>query len=130
MEGLRLADIAVRTFGWIQNPGDFGKLKRTVQIFDHTSSVHIDLKENRIPRLICSADGRDSFIAVLNLIPLKLKYSDLIGTSFTPRSSARCNGIIQAALEGQKRDFTDNWTSDGFLRWAHALGFVDYDHEN
>lgn len=36
--------------------------------------------------------------------PLKIKYTDLIGTAFTPRSSARCNGIVQATVEGQKEN--------------------------
>lgn len=128
MESLRLADITIRTFGWIQNPSDFNKLKKTVQIFDHTSPVHVDLKENRIPRLVEERDGRDRFIDILNQVPLKIKYSDLVGTSFTPRGSGRCNGIAQAIIEGQGKEFTDNWSADGFVRWAHALGFIEYDY--
>lgn len=128
MESLRLSDIKIRTFGWIQNPSDFNKLKKMVQVFDHTSSVHVDLKNNRIPRLVEKRDGREHFVEVLNQIPLKLKYGDLVGSSFTPRSSARCNGIVQAILEGQKKEFTDDWTSDGFVRWAHALGFIEYEY--
>lgn len=130
MESLRLADITIRTFGWIQNPSDFSKLKKTVQIFDHTSPVHVDLKENRIPRLVGENDGRDRFVEILNQIPLKIKYSDLVGTTFKPRGSGRCNGIAQAIIEGQSKDFTDNWTADGFVRWAHALGFIEYDYQN
>ncbi len=129
MEQVRLADISIRTFGWIQNPGDFNKLKKVVQVFDHTSSIHIDLKINRIPSMISEQDGRDRFIDALNKIPLKLKYKDLTGTSFTPRSSARCNGIIQAIVEGQGgKKFVDDWSADGFVRWAHALGFIDYEY--
>ncbi len=128
MESLRLADITIRTFGWIQNPSDLTKLKKIVQVFDHTSSVHIDLKVNRIPNLVEERDGRDSFISVLNQIPLKIKYADLVGTTFKPRSSGRCNGIAQAILEGQGKDFTDNWTADGFIRWAYALGFIEYNY--
>ncbi|NFB93632.1 restriction endonuclease FokI C-terminal domain-containing protein [Clostridium botulinum] len=128
MESLRLSDITIRTFGWIQNPSDFSKLKKIVQLFDHTSSIHVDLKENRIPRLVEKDDGRDRFIEILNRIPLKIKYIDLVGTSFKPRSSGRCNGIAQAMIEGQGKSFTDNWTADGFIRWAHALGFIQYDY--
>lgn len=130
MESLRLADIRIRTFGWIQNPSDFSKLKKTVQIFDHTSLVHVDLKENRIPSLVKEDDGRDRFIETLNQVPLKIKYSDLVGTSFKPRSSGRCNGIAQAIIKGQGKEFTDDWTADGFVRWAHALGFIEYDYQN
>ncbi len=129
MEQVRLADISIRTFGWIQNPGDFNKLKKVVQVFDHTSNTHIDLKLNRIPLMVLEQDGRDRFIDDLNKIPLKLKYKDLTGTSFTPRSSARCNGIIQAIVEGQGgKKFVDDWSADGFVRWAHALGFIDYEY--
>lgn len=125
---VRLTDIANRTFGWIQNPSDFSKLKKTVQVFDHTSYVHEYLKNQIIPRLIEERDGRDRFIEVLNKIPLKIKYADLVGTSFKPRSAGRCNGIAQAIIEGQGKPFTDNWTADGFIRWAYALGFIDYDY--
>lgn len=128
MEQVRISDIKTHTFGWIQNPSDFLKLKKTVQIFDHVSQVHDDLKINRIPLLIAKKDGRDRFIKILNTIPLKIKYKDLIGTSFLPRSSGRCNSIVQAIIEGQKKPFTDNWTAEGFIRWAHALGFIDYDY--
>lgn len=103
MESLRLSDITIRTFGWIQNPSDFSKLKKIVQLFDHTSSIHVDLKENRIPRLVEKDDGRDRFIEILNRIPLKIKYIDLVGTSFKPRSSGRCNGIAQAMIEVKVR---------------------------
>lgn len=125
---IKLLDIANRTFGWVQNPSDFSKMKKLVQVFDHTSSVHEDLKNNIIPRIIGKDDGRDRFIAILNKIPLKIKYTDLVGTSFRPRSAGRCNGIAQAIIEGQGKPFTDNWTADGYVRWAYALGFIEYDY--
>lgn len=129
MEQVRLADITVRTFGWIQNPGDFNKLKKVVQVFDHTSNTHEKLKNVIIPSLIEERDGRDRFIQELSKIPLKLKYADLVGTGFKPRNSARCNGIIQAIVEGQGgKKFVDNWSADGYIRWAHALGFIDYEY--
>jgi len=129
MEQVRLADIKIRTFGWVQNPSDFKKLKKVVQLFDHTSEYHKILKEIRIPELVEERDGRDKFIEILNTIPLSIKYGDLVGSSFNPRSSARCNGIIQAAVEAQgQKQFIDDWSADGFLRWAHALGFVEYNY--
>jgi len=76
--------------------------------------------------LILVKDGRKHFISELNKKKLSLKYKDLVGTSFTPLFSARCNGIIQAALKGQKRDFIADWPSDNFLRWTQALGFVKW----
>ena len=52
----------------------------------------------------------------------KLKYSDLVGTAFNPRSSARCNGIVQATVKGQQRPFISDWPADNFVRWAQCLG--------
>lgn len=125
---IKISDIANRTFGWIQNPSDFSKLKKLVQVFDHTSEVHADLKANIIPKIVDKDDGRDRFINILNKIPLKIKYADLVGTSFIPRSKGRCNGIAQAIIKGQGKPFTDNWTADGYVRWAYALGFIEYDY--
>lgn len=78
---------------------------------------NLDLKE-KIDRLIEERDGKSHFLEVLNSIPLKIKYADLVGTSFTPRSSARCNGIVQATVKGQVRDFISDWPADNFVRWA------------
>lgn len=128
MENVLLKDIQIRTFGWVQNPSDFNKLKKVVQVFDYTSEFHNNLKTSIIPRLIDSKDGSEELINALSRKPLELTYAELKGTSFTPRSSARCNGIIQATVEGQAKEFTDDWTADGFVRWAHCLGFIDYNY--
>ncbi len=121
---------AKRSFGWVQDPGDLIKLIAVVSVFDNKSSFHNLLKTKLIPEKISTEDGRDRFINELNKSPLILKYSDLVGTSFTPRSSARCNGIIQAAIKGQKRDFIADWPADNFIRWAHCLGFISYDYKS
>ena len=97
--------ITVRTFGWIQDPGKFENLKRVVQVFCFGSPAHSELISKVIPAIVEKRDGRDRFIEELQKQPLRLKYEDLVGTSFTPRAAARCNGIIQAALPGQKRPF-------------------------
>lgn len=128
MENVLLKDIQIRTFGWVQNPSDFDKLKKVVQVFDYTSEYHNELKNRIIPKLVTVADGRNELLNALTRKPLELTYSELKGTSFTPRSSARCNGIIQATVEGQGKEFTDDWTADGFIRWSHCLGFIDYNY--
>jgi hypothetical protein len=64
----------------------------------------------------------------MNARPLKVTYSHLVGTAFTPRSASRCNGIIQATVKGQSRDFIGDWPADNFVRWAHCLGFIKYDY--
>lgn len=94
-----------RTFGWVQDPSDFNALYRVVSIFNESSQIHKELVENKIAKLIEERDGRERLLIALNSRPLKLKYGDLVGTAFSPRSSARCNGIVQATVEGQQRTF-------------------------
>lgn len=120
--------ITVRSFGWVQDPGKFENLKRIVGVFYFGSTIHQSLISAIIPNRIEERDGRDRFISVLSNQPLKLQYKDLVGKSFSPRSSARCNGILQAVLPGQKRAFQGDWPADNFLRWAHALGLIGYDY--
>jgi type-2 restriction enzyme fokI len=117
-----------RTFGWVQDPSDFESLIKVVSIFDNKSETHKELVNEKIDRLIEERDGKSHFLEVLNSIPLKIKYADLVGTSFTPRSSARCNGIVQATVKGQVRDFISDWSADNFVRWAQALGFIKYNY--
>lgn len=119
--------MAIRTFGWIQDPGKIENLRRTVEVFDDQSPTYRELIDKLIPNLVEKQDGHDHFITELKRIPLKLKYKDLKGTAFKPRKNSRCNGIIQAAIKGQKHEFILDWPADNFLRWAHALGFIQYD---
>ena len=119
--------MATRTFGWVQDPGKIENLRKTVEIFDRSSSTYQELIENRIPALVQEQDERDRFLSELSRIPLKLKYTDLVGTSFKPRSKSHRNGILQAAIKGQRREFIGDWPADNFLRWAHALGFIQFD---
>ncbi len=119
--------MAARTFGWIQDPGKIQNLRRTVEVFDNQSPTYCELIDGLIPTLVEKRDGRDHFISELKHVPLRLKYKDLKGSAFTPREDSRCNGIIQAAIKGQKREFISDWAADNFLRWAHAIGFIQYD---
>lgn len=118
-----------RTFGWVQNPSNFDSLKKVVSIFDNTSKTQIELKDKKIKKLVEERDGQKKLINALNQNPLKIKYCDLVGTSFNPRSSARCNGIVQATVKGQRKEFIDDWSADNFVRWAHALGFIKYNYD-
>lgn len=119
-----------RTFGWVQNPSSFESLRKVVEIFDENSKTHKELVNHRISKLIEERDGRDRLIGVLMERPLEIKYSDLVGKAFNPRKNARCNGIVQAVVKGQSKEFTDDWTADGFVRWAHALGFIKYKYDS
>ena len=117
-----------RTFGWVQDPSDFESLIKVVSIFDNKSETYKELTNGKIAKLIEERDGKSHFLEVLNTIPLRIKYTDLVGTSFTPRSSARCNGIVQATVKGQVRSFISDWPADNFVRWAQALGFIKYNY--
>lgn len=118
-----------RTFGWVQDPSDFRSLCDVVAIFDETSLKHQKLAGQVIPALVEERDGRQRLLDALNQRPLRISYTDLVGTSFTPRSAARCNGIVQAAVRGQVRPFIGDWPADNFVRWAHALGFLRYGYQ-
>ncbi len=118
-----------RTFGWVQDPGNLENLRLVVEVFDSSSSTHKLVKDKTIPDLILEEDGKSHLISELNKIPLKLSYRDLVGTAFKPRSSARCNAIIQATIKGQKRPFISDWPADNFLRWAQSLGFIIWEQK-
>ncbi len=118
-----------RAFGWVQDPSNLRSLCDVVAVFDANSQKHKELIKNIIPKLVEERDGRNDLINALNSIPLKIKYADLVGTSFSPRSLSRCNGIIQATVKGQGRDFIGDWPADNFVRWAHCFGFIKYDYE-
>ncbi len=117
-----------RAFGWVQDPSNLRSLCDVVAIFDPNSGKNKELINNIIPKLVEKRDGRDELINALKCIPLKIKYTHLVGTSFAPRSMSRCNGIVQAAVKGQGRDFIGDWPADNFVRWAHCFGFIKYDY--
>ena len=121
--------MAERTFGWVQDPSKISNLRLVVEIFDPESKTHNHITNTVIPKIISEQDGKNYLIEELNKKPLKLKYRDLVGTAFKPRASARCNGIIQATIKGQKRLFISDWPADNFLRWAVSLGFIDWDEK-
>lgn len=117
-----------RAFGWVQDPSNLRSLCDVVAVFDANSEKHRELVSRTIPRLVAERDGRDSLIAALEARPVKIPYSQLVGTAFTPRSHSRCNGIVQAAVKGQKREFIGDWPADNYVRWAHCFGFLQYDY--
>ena len=121
--------MAERTFGWVQDPGKLENLRLVVEVFDKKSETHQKLKIKTIPRLVSEKDGQSRLISELNKRSLSLKYKDLVGTAFTPRKSSRCNGIIQATIKGQRRSFLTDWASDNFVRWAQALGFIEWNRK-
>ncbi len=117
-----------RAFGWVQDPSNLRSLCDVVAVFDSNSQKHKDLIRIIIPKIVEKRDGRDNLIKALQSTPLKIKYAGLVGTSFTPRSMSRCNGIIQATVKGQGRDFIGDWPADNYVRWAHCFGFIKYNY--
>ena len=87
-----------RTFGWVQDPSDFDALYKVVSIFNENSDTYKELVEHKINELVEERDGKQRLLEALEIRPLKIKYQDLVGTSFIPRSSAICNGIFQSSL--------------------------------
>ncbi len=119
-----------RAFGWVQDSSNIESLCNVVAVFDSETDFHKKLINEIIPKIVLETDGRKEMLDALNSKPLTLKYKLLTGTSFNPRSKSRCNGIIQAAVKGQKRPFIVDWAADNFIRWAHAIGFIQYNYDN
>lgn len=117
---------ATRAFGWVQDSSNIESLCNVVAVFDKESDFHKKLVSDIIPSLVLEKDGRQEMLDALNSSTLSIKYKLLTGTAFKPRFSSRCNGIIQAAVKGQKRPFIVDWAADSFVRWAHAIGFIKY----
>lgn len=113
-----------RTFGWVQDPGEFSRLRRVVEAFDPTTATYGDLVANRIPRLVTDPAVRTRLLAALASSPLRLSYADLRGRRDT------CDGIIQVLLPGQNHPCLSEWAAENFVRWAHALGFIEYNNSN
>jgi len=117
-----------RVFGWIQDSGNIDALCNVVAIFDETSSFHNFLKTKLIPTLVKVKDGKNEMLQALESRPVALKYKMLTGGHTTPRSESPCDGIVQAAVKGQKREYIGDWPADNFVRWAQAFGFIDYNY--
>lgn len=135
--------IADRSFGWIQNPSDFLKLKRTVQIMDSESEHYSKLENELIDELLGHfPDLRDNFKRKFADNIAEFTYSELVGTSVDnignsarTRGEAVPNALIQISHLPQSynttgKRYVDDWTSDGFLRWAVSLNFIEADRNN
>lgn len=142
-----------RTFGWVQNPNRLETLKYIVGIFEHNSSSNEDILNNRLPLLkaygFISEEDYDKFVAELDKDDIEIEYELLKGKGVNgaqSRKDALCSGIIQASItahssskiimneHGQpikiRKPYVDDWTSDGYLRWAISTGLLIYDNED
>lgn len=140
--------MAKRTFGWVQNPGKLSNLKIVVSIFKKNSKHNKWLRKIRLPFLrkynLITEDNFERFIADLSNERIVIDYMELKGkgAGSVGRANAICSGIIQAAIDGQqnrvfiddhgipltiKKPYTDDWSAEGFLRWAISCGLLNYD---
>lgn len=132
----------IRTYGWIQNPSDFNKLRKTVEIFDKSTNHYKELRDNIIKKeIIYFDDIRKNLQEKLNNDIESFSYSELVGSTMdkhgnttTKRANAEANALIQISLIPQQykrtgKMYSDDWTSDGFLRWAVSLHLVKVDRD-
>jgi hypothetical protein len=130
-----------RTFGWVQNPSDIKSLQRVVQIFDAESAHYTKLRDKLVAAYIPIAGVRDSLQEKLDRGETTFSYHDLVGSSLGPnghaaprRPEAVADSLIQVTIPSQsaatkQKNWTDNWTADGYLRWAVSLNFVAYERQ-
>lgn len=141
-----------RTFGWIQNPSSTDNLKKVVSLFVPQSDFYKDMVDSKLPFLnqygflANNANNAlyDEFLQALTQPAISYALLKGKGCGSGTRAGAKCSGLAQAALVGQrfvtytnngktlrcKKPYTDDWTADGFLRWAVSLGFLDYNYND
>lgn len=132
-----------RSFGWIQNPSDLAKLKKTVQVFDANSNQYAALRDSIVrEQIIYFDDIRDSLQEKLNKGVTEFSYTELVGTardkygkSISSRQNQQANALLQITILPQSANtkgkrYTDDWTADGFLRWAVSWNFVETDRDS
>lgn len=130
-----------RTYGWVQNPSSFSSLKKVVQIFDIDSKHYQNLRDNLVKKIYFD-DIQLKLQNKLDNNHTVFTYLELVGTSKdknrkSPKSrkDAVADSLIQVTILPQQvsrtgKDWTDNWTADGFLRWAVSLNFVEVNREH
>mgnify|MGYP002624691615 CR=1 FL=1 len=137
-----------RTFGWIQNPSSTENLKKVVSIFlQATSTQEKIIKHLQFLRkhdFLANDALYDTFTDALKQDRISYALLKGKGSGNGTRAEAKCSGLAQAVIIGQKtitytengstyfikKPYTDDWTADGFLRWAVSLGFLDYNYDD
>lgn len=132
----------LRAFGWIQNPSDLKKLKKVVQVFDTKSSQYSKLRDRIIEKeIIYFPEIRDNLLTKLKKEVRTFTYTELVGKNSdkngnptSERKLQQAMSLLQITILPQSantsgKQFTDNWTSDGFLRWAVSWNFISHNRE-
>lgn len=140
--------MANRTFGWIQNPSSTDTLRDILGLFVPGSEFHTYMVNERLPLLASAGLFKTpglymEFQKILRANkPIAFDVLKGQGAGGESRAKAKCSGLAQAAVTGQqykeyivdgrkiriKKPYTDDWSADGFLRWAVSLGFLDYNY--
>lgn len=140
-----------RTFGWVQNPNLLSTLKNVVSALVNESKFNKYLLEYKLPLLLknnlISKEDFLEFTSLLKNPEEGVPYEKLKGKggerglddSGLPNS--KCTGIIQVSIDAQKtiklvsvngnyidikKPYSDDWTADGYVRWAISTGLFDY----
>ena len=141
-----------RTFGWIQNPGSLESLRNVVEIFYKNTEHYNLLKNYRLPLLLKNSlievDKYKQFLDILSKDEIVIPYDLAKGKGIKKgekRCTALCTGVVQATLDSQKyvdlidldgkninikKLYCDDWTTDGYLRWAISTGLLEYNRFN
>lgn len=142
--------MANRTFGWIQNPSSTDTLRDILGLFVPGSDFHTYMVAERLPLIASCGLFKDPtlYLKFQNILrsnkPIAYDVLKGQGAGGESRTKAKCSGLAQAAVTGQqfrtyrigdrylrmKKPYTDDWTADGFLRWAVSLGFLDYNYSD
>lgn len=142
--------MANRTFGWVQNPSSTETLRDILGLFVPGSKFHSYMVRERLP-LLASANlfkTPNLYLEFQKILrtnkPIAYDVLKGQGAGGGSRKQAKCSGLVQAAITGQqyktyeidgkstriKKPYTDDWTADGFIRWAVSLGFLDYNYDD
>lgn len=142
--------MAERTLGWIQNPSDTKTLQKIVSLFNPDSPYTLFFINHRIPLIqsLGKLHNEDEWKVYIDAVksgkPIPYIYLKGKGAGQSGRANALCSGILQAAIDAQKKirythdneiieinkPYSDDWTADGFLRWAISIGFINYNAEH
>jgi len=121
-------DYQIRANGWVQDSSDFYHLWWFCCAFDKSSPNFAEIL-NRVNTYVSPESTKQSLKSVMLSSKQKYHYGQIVGHhkgGSSRKTTTVCNGIGQAAVEGQKRPFIGDWPADNFLRWALLLGFVRY----
>lgn len=140
-----------RTFGWVQNPNDLTNLKRVVGLFVKGSDINKEIVNYRYPIILknglMTISDAKLISEYINQDCKPIPYTVLKGKGCGQgsRSQAKCSGLAQMAIDAQKtiqildlhdalidikKPYTDDWSTDGFLRWGISTGLLSYNPQD